>query len=269
MFKMLKRFIFFINCYCLLAVPPAYRDKNDEVWEMCSVYEPEIVDAAEFALSRLKKLSDSGIYETLSLIRIIRAGRSERTYHSNTLLHMELASPYFASGKLTENFEFVVMKTKTGDQYHSFAIEIFPEMNKDAIEQFQNQAIERRKALRSAFFASLVPSSTEEEEEVTDHDYFLEYSNNSSILFAPAMRDLLDSIHNAAISIDRRQKAEDLLRKYDAHFKRDLLISLVDLSSAELHTIAHDNSVFSERRALAASLLEKRSRSSRSGANTY
>ena len=56
------------------------------------------IQETEFALQALQKLSDSRIYQTLSLSQILSAEEEDGIYHHNTVIKVELSSPYFKSG---------------------------------------------------------------------------------------------------------------------------------------------------------------------------
>ncbi|OQR95955.1 hypothetical protein THRCLA_22040 [Thraustotheca clavata] len=114
--------------------------------------DPVIVQAAEFAVDELKKLSDTGIYSTLSL-KAIRSGATKKAdYHDNIYMTIELASPYFKSGKESEVYEIVVMEALDGDRRKSFAIDNFPEMDEDALEMFWIEMVERKRRNRRDIF---------------------------------------------------------------------------------------------------------------------
>lgn len=63
-------------------------------------------------MEELKKISDSGVYETLTLSRVISGEEEDGIFHDNTILTVELASPYFRSQLPVERFEIYVMKHK-------------------------------------------------------------------------------------------------------------------------------------------------------------
>ncbi|CAN0070999.1 unnamed protein product [Ascophyllum nodosum] len=104
---------------------------------------PYAVQRAEFALRVLQSLSDTGIFRTLSLKRISNAATEDGVFHFNTLLTLELASPYFASGLQAEEFEVVVMENKD-DGHVSFSIDSFPDMDAKAMEDFYIQQVGTR-----------------------------------------------------------------------------------------------------------------------------
>ena len=118
------------------------------------VHEPQVVEAAEWALDQLRELSDSGVYRSLSLARIARAATQRGVFHDNTFLELELASPHLLSGADSEPFDIVVMKA-LDDGVRSLAIDEFPEMTEDAIEQFWIEKVERHRSAREEAFAKL------------------------------------------------------------------------------------------------------------------
>jgi len=109
---------------------------------------------ATYALEELSRLSDSGVYSTLSLHGVLAASEEEGIFHHNTMLTLELASPHFLSGTSTEKFELVVMQHKD-DGIRSIAIDEFPVMSEAAIEEFWTQKVEEQRALREATFRKL------------------------------------------------------------------------------------------------------------------
>ena len=119
-----------------------------------SVHAPAVVEAAEFVVEELSKLSDSGVYETLTLAQIVSAQTQRGVFHENTFLTLELASPHFLSRNATERFEVIDM-VRTDDKSRSFAIDAFPEMSEEAIEEFSIRNVERRRALREQAFEEL------------------------------------------------------------------------------------------------------------------
>jgi hypothetical protein len=122
--------------------------------EIIDVHSPKAVKNAEFAVHELSKLSDSEIYETLQLQKIVYAAEQDGIFHFNTLLTLELASPHFKSGKMTEEYRMIVMLHKE-DGVRSLAIDEFPMMDDDAIEAFYIRKIERRRKEREEAFRRL------------------------------------------------------------------------------------------------------------------
>ena len=104
---------------------------------------PHIVESASFAVSELRLLSESGIYETLELVRVHYGAAQVGTFHNNTYLTLELASPYLLDAKTTLH-DVIVMKD-LDDGVRSFAIDEFPVMEEDAIERFWIERVERER----------------------------------------------------------------------------------------------------------------------------
>jgi hypothetical protein len=74
---------------------------------------PQVVAAANWAVSELQKLSASNIYTTLSLAGIDKVATSDGVYHDNTLLNLRLSSPHFDSKLPEEGFDVMIMQHKT------------------------------------------------------------------------------------------------------------------------------------------------------------
>lgn len=108
------------------------------------VSSPSIVAAAEYAVSALSELSESEIYRTLTLSEIQSASAFDGVFHKNVQLELELASPHFKSGLDKEVFHIVVMTHKE-DGSKSVAIDEFPVMNEDRINDFLVEKIKRKR----------------------------------------------------------------------------------------------------------------------------
>ena len=118
---------------------------------------------SQFALDELKKLSDSGVYETLSLQEVVSAATQTGVFHFNYFLTLQLASPHFKDGKPSAPFEVMVMRNLE-DGVFSFAIDEFPVMDEDAIESFWIEKVERHRKLREQSFAAMEAEALEEEQ---------------------------------------------------------------------------------------------------------
>lgn len=203
------------------------------------VSSPEIVAAAELAVVELTKLSDSGVYETLSLSKIKFASEQSGVFHFNTFLDLELESKHFKSGKPTEAFEMMIMRHYE-DGTHSFAIDEFPEMNEDTIEEYWIRKVERQRTLREATFKAMELEALGEAPS----------SLVSSDLGALTPSELLDIIKEDNETL----RVAEALRILD-HKTND---GILDLSSSDLHAIAHNSDEPSSRRSSAKRLLESR-----------
>jgi hypothetical protein len=107
----------------------------------------DVVNLATWALKELVKLSDTGIYDTLSLHRVISAIEEDGIYHKNTILNLELKCPYFKSKKTVEQYNIVVMH-HLSENYSTIAIDEFPVMDNAAIEEYYIQKLESRRLNR-------------------------------------------------------------------------------------------------------------------------
>lgn len=108
---------------------------------------PEAQEAAEWAVRHLAGLSDSGVYESLTLLRVASAARQEGVYHANTLLALELGSPHLLDGAPSTTVRVVVM-ADLEDGVRSFAIDDFPVMEPAAIEEAWEGKVEAGRAAR-------------------------------------------------------------------------------------------------------------------------
>ncbi len=114
----------------------------------------DVRSAADFAVKKLQGLSDSGVYESLTLVSINSASISNGVFHDTTFLTLTLASPHFKSGLATEKFEVVVMAHRK-ESHISIAIKEFPDMTPDSVEMFWVAKVEQRRDRREALFAEL------------------------------------------------------------------------------------------------------------------
>ena len=116
--------------------------------------EDYMISTAEYVVNELKKLSDSGIYKLLEIKKIHNYEKTSGIYHYNTAMSIELSSPYFESNKSSEIFNFVLMEHKI-DKVKSFAVDEFPIMKGEFIEQFSLEKISRKKTEREEAFRRL------------------------------------------------------------------------------------------------------------------
>ena len=122
--------------------------------QQLDVTDEVVVEEALFALRELAKLSDSKIYDSLELTEIISAELDQGIYHENIIFRVILASPYFKSGNSTEEFELVVMTHKT-DKVKTLAIDNFPSMREDAIEEYWIKKVEHSRKEKEIKFRQM------------------------------------------------------------------------------------------------------------------
>ncbi|KAJ8607418.1 hypothetical protein CTAYLR_009976 [Chrysophaeum taylorii] len=197
-----------------------------------SVHAPEVVEAAEFVVSQLARISDSGIYRTLSVRRIVAAEESRGIFHNNTFLTLELASPYFESGSPVETFEAIVM---VRDGERAMAIDAFPEMRDDAVEAFEIEAIERRREARDQ-------KINEPNDEALSHP----------------SHDLVAALRDVALDPNRRELARVILDQRARRDHLNLIVDLAKLPTSDLVALVDDSTQHLDRRALANKLLTER-----------
>ena len=88
-------------------------------------------------------------------------------FHFNFFLNIELASPHLKDGHPFTTHEVMVMRN-LDDGVLSFAIDEFPVMEEDAIEEFWIRKVEQHKKNREASFAEMEREALLEEESASD-----------------------------------------------------------------------------------------------------
>jgi len=105
-------------------------------------------------LAHIRNLSDSGIYETLTLSNIVSYEVTDGLNFNNYNLQLELGSPHYRSKRRVETFVVMVMvEHSTGDL--SYAIDTFPAMDPDSVEDFWVKKVEGRREMRNYLYEGL------------------------------------------------------------------------------------------------------------------
>eukprot|EP00743_Colponemidia_sp_Colp-15_P009896 GILK01010851.1.p1 GENE.GILK01010851.1~~GILK01010851.1.p1 ORF type:complete len:181 (-),score=26.08 GILK01010851.1:250-792(-) len=103
--------------------------------EEIDVNHPDVQMAAEFAVKELQRISNSGIYETLQLKRVLSAKTKPSSFHFNYILDIELVSPHLVVAPEASKHHVVVMKSITNGKL-GLAIDEFPKMKEADVEDF-------------------------------------------------------------------------------------------------------------------------------------
>jgi hypothetical protein len=141
-------------------LPPEAREQVDAP-RAVPAQDAFVQEEAAFFLRELRRLSESGIYETLDLVAIHQAsmqvshtthaplsGRpiervQDGVFHKNTLMTVELSSPHLLEA--SSSLHDVIVMTDLDDGVKSFAIDEFPVMDEDAIEEFYERRVMEHK----------------------------------------------------------------------------------------------------------------------------
>lgn len=116
--------------------------------------DPAIQAEAKWAVDYLKTMSDSGIYATLELLRIVDAFTQAGVFHNNTLMTVVLGSPHLLEGTESTH-QLIVMTDLRSGKRSAFAVDEFPAMQPGAVEEFWRAKVEAHRARREAVFAAL------------------------------------------------------------------------------------------------------------------
>lgn len=207
----------------------------DAVREKLSINDPKTLQETEFALTSLRKLSDSRIYQSLSLNRILRAEAEKGIYHDNTIVQVELESQYFKSGAPTETFEFVIM-THRDDNVKSFAIDEFPVMDDFAIETHWIEKVKEKRRQKEESLRMLEINAIQQQTQALE----LASATISRDIAIENMLDKLDSttlmeerIKNSALV--EQTLADDTLKKEES------FLSTMTLKDLYRCSISNDN----------------------------
>lgn len=127
---------------------------GEEVFSYNGAFEQRKIAAAEFALEELRRTSDTGVYDSIKLNRVLNAEEEDGIFHDNMIMELELGSPHFINGDRYGIFNVVVMRHKeTG--HRSLAIDEFPLMDEKAIEKYWIDKVNRKRAEREAAFRQM------------------------------------------------------------------------------------------------------------------
>ena len=201
----------------------------------------DIVNAeASYALVELAKLSDSGVYSTLQLHKVLAASQEDGIFHQNTMLTLELSSPHFNSGSDTETFDVVVM-THKDDGIRSIAISEFPVMTEASIETFWVQKVEDKRLAREAAFRRLevrallqAPGSGE----LIDNSIDTESDN---------VEHLLGLIDSAELTVARRKASADASKRLVEPFtSQEATLSKMNLAQLYVVSVSPKGSDYSD-----------------------
>ena len=175
-----------------------------------------VKEVSLYALVELQKLSESRIYNTLSIDKIIKADQQDGIYHTNYILTIDLKSEHFDSDLETERYEFIVMK-HLEDNVTSFAVNEFPKMKENKIEEFyiekvKEKIIEKentiiRLRIENVFFDRNLP------EDITD---VYDYDKNSKIkeeLDKKSVPQLLAEIDTPQLQSSRTANSNRFIRR--------------------------------------------------------
>ncbi|CAM9153126.1 unnamed protein product [Chrysoparadoxa australica] len=220
----------------------------------------EVQRAAAFALNELQDLSDSGVYSTLGLHRIVSASVQDGVFHRNVFLELELNSPHYKSGKEYEAFDVMVM-THREDGYTNFAIDEFPEMDPNAVEEFWIEKVERRREEREAWFSKLEAEAAGLE--MCEQDWGEGSCTPAAIaarllgLSGNDLQSLLSGDEHDPRTIAARE-VEKVLGAREGEAAGLTGSSMAELSTAELYAVVRDGIEGEIRWELAASELRRR-----------
>jgi hypothetical protein len=200
------------------------------------VNEPKVVQAAEFALKELARLSDSKIYDSLSIAKIQKAYSTEGFWHDNIVISLDLASPYYKSGLDSEEFSVVVM-THKDDGARSFAIDEFPVMDADAIERYTNIRIDASRANREEAFRRLELESLMDDENDQKLAVLRNKYNEGLQNKEKNVEQLLEAMDNEELLAGRVADSRKMQKRIHRSMKKEEQ-TLSQLSLKELYQIS-------------------------------
>jgi hypothetical protein len=122
----------------------------------CAEVAPDSAAAAagaEAALRLLRGMSESSVYETLQIARVLSARLGPGRFHDNLVLECELRSD--AAPGLAWRAELVVMRDPVTQAVESVSVDRLPEFPADVVRAFQSRRVARARADREKLFAEL------------------------------------------------------------------------------------------------------------------
>ena len=122
----------------------------------CAEVAPESAVAAagaKAALRLLRGMSESSVYETLQIARVLSARLGPGRFHDNLVLECELRSD--AAPGLAWRAELVVMRDPVTKVVESVSVDRLPEFPADVVRAFQSRRVARARAEREKLFAEL------------------------------------------------------------------------------------------------------------------
>lgn len=114
-----------------------------------------VLSAAAAVLKHLQGMSDSGVFETLTLQRVLFAASHVGVYHNNTMMRIELASPALVDERGVSEHEVVLMTDLDPPHDRAFTIDEFPLMKEEAVEEHWRAKVMRSREARERAFALL------------------------------------------------------------------------------------------------------------------
>ena len=180
----------------------------------------EVQEMAKFSVDEMRKLSSSGVYETLELHRVISASAGEGIFHYNYLLELELASQHLRKGAVSRHHVLVMCSLEDGSL--SLALDDFPEMNAKAIEMFWVARVESHRRSRNASFRAMESEWIQRHGEATSP---LGQRVDIATLKRRSTRDIRTMFRDPLISAARRAMLRDML---DSRWEKLELLKIHD-----------------------------------------
>lgn len=201
--------------------------------KILSVDDPIVIADASFAVKELKQLSDSGIYDTITLSKIINATEEIGTYFINLIINLSLKSPYFKSNLEEEVFEMIIMRNKD-DGSKVLAINEFPDMKEDKIEELLIEKIKAKREVKKELIRKFEFEDALADTNNTDEiDYEDLISKAEGDTFAKSSRlknseHLMRRLPLHLQDIEKRMQSYSLKELYDMSIQQNTNITLFE-----------------------------------------